>query len=201
LFAPRQEPAHHAPPVKDKIIPMSIFATLLLSVFISSFYDTTAVLTPSTGSIKVRLYEIRSSYYRLELSGTDSTGSLQNRHIEIPFPVYHFEMADMDNDGSDDILIGVIKSTKFDPEVRKRLFAYKIDRGYIRPLWLGSKVGQTLDNFKAIKRKRKTFIRTIERGGSNTYFVGEYEWEGFGLTWNKYLGERVSYEKALFLFK
>lgn len=180
---------------------MSVLAALFLSVITSSFLDTTAFDSSSTGSDKVRLYEIRSNHYRLELSGTDSTGSLQKRHIEIPYPIYHFEVADMDNDGSDDILIGVIKSTKFDPEVRKRLFAYKIDRGYIRPLWLGSKVGQTLDNFKAIKRERKTFIRTIERDGNNTYFVGEYEWEGFGLTWNKYLGERVSYEKALFLFK
>jgi hypothetical protein len=180
---------------------MSVFAAFFLSVITSSFFDTTAVVSPSTGSVKVRLYEIRNNYYKLELSGTDSTGSLQNTHIVIPFPVYHFEVADADNDGSDDILIGVIKPTKFDPEVRKRLFAYKIDRGYIRPLWLGSKVGQPLYDFKAIKRGRKTFIRTIERDRNDAYFVGEYGWEGFGLAWDKYLGERVSYEKALFLFK
>jgi hypothetical protein len=134
------------------------------------------------------------------LTSKDSTGKLSNRSVLIPYPVYHFEIADIDNNGEVDILVGVLKSTRFDPVKRKRLFAYRIDQGYIRPLWLGSRVGQPLDCFRAVKQDAKTIIRTIERDKESRCYVGEYVWEGFGLTWIRYLGQRIPYEKALLLF-
>jgi hypothetical protein len=73
--------------------------------------------------------------------------------------------------------------------------------GYIRPLWLSSKVGKPLEDFKAIHGNHGTIIRTIEKDAQNYYYVGEYKWDEFGLSWIRYLGERISYENAVKLFK
>lgn len=176
------------------------FISVLFLSSIAIFADTSKLTYHVGDSSIVRLVEISSNHYKLELTTNDSSGNLQKKSVVLPFPVYHFEIADMDNNGVNDILVGAIKSTRFDPVIRKRLFAYRIDQGYIRPLWLGTKVGRPLDNFKAVKQGEKTIIRTIEQDQNKKYYIGEYEWKGFGLSWIRYLGERITNEKALQIF-
>jgi hypothetical protein len=176
------------------------FISALFLFSIATFTDTSTLICRDGDSSIVRLVEISSNNYKLELTTKDISGVLQKKSIDLPYTVYHFEIADIDNNGVNDILVGVIKSTKFDPIVRKRLFAYKIDQGYIRPLWLGSRVGRPLEDFKALKQGDKTIIRTIEQGKDKNYYVGEYEWKGFGLSWIQYLGERITNEKASRIF-
>lgn len=66
-----------------------------------------------------------------------------------------------------EIIVGVIKPTRFDPKPDKRLFIYRIaDEAYIRPLWLGSRVAQPLEDFRIIREETPTRIRTLGNGNS-----------------------------------
>jgi hypothetical protein len=119
---------------------------------------------------------------------------------KLDYPVFHFECADINEDGTTDILVGVIKKTRFDSICRKRIFIFKLFEGYVRPLWLGSRVSQPLEDFKVIHSKPQNLIRTIEREENGKYLVAEYKWKGFGLTFVKYTIRHVDLQKAIFLF-
>ena len=110
---------------------------------------------------------------------------------------YQFDTADVNGDGRTDIMIGLIKSTEFDPQEKKRLFILRIDEGQLRPLWLGSKVCQQLVDFKALSNG---VIRTLEQTKEGNYAIGIYEWQGFGLTLIKYIGDEKSYNEAITVF-
>ena len=71
---------------------------------------------------------------------------------KLPYPVYQFDYGDVTGDGMPEIIVWVIKPTRFDPKPDKRLFIYRIaDEAYIRPLWLGSRVAQPLEDFRVIR--------------------------------------------------
>ena len=67
----------------------------------------------------------------------------------LPYPVYRFQTGDINGDGRTDVLVGVIKSTRYDPQVARRLFIFMVykDR-YIRPLWMGSRLSHPLVDFR-----------------------------------------------------
>jgi hypothetical protein len=177
---------------------LSLIIFINSSVF--SFADSTAAFKYGSNQYLIHLEKINYSDNKLELTTIDSAGKKATNAIRVSFPVYHFEIADIDNNGMKDILLGVVKRTHFDPVIRKRLFAYRIDQGYIRPLWLSSKVGKLLEDFKTINENNRVIIRTIEKDDQKNYYVGEYRWDEFGLSWIRYLGERISYDKAFKLF-
>lgn len=112
----------------------------------------------------------------------------------LEYEVFKVDTGDVNNDNSTDILVGVVKSTRFDSISRKRLFIFKLFEGYIRPLWLGSRVSQPLVDFKFYKAKTEGIIRTIEREKDQYYLVAEYHWIGFGLGFIHYLAR----EKTLY---
>src|SRR5687767_8502918 len=66
------------------------------------------------------------------------------------YQAYHLDTGDINKDGRTDILLGLIKPTKFDPELNKRLFILRVDEGTIRPLWLGSKTCNNLQEFRTL---------------------------------------------------
>jgi hypothetical protein len=112
------------------------------------------------------------------------------------YEVFRIDTGDVNNDNSTDILVGVIKSTRFDPVSRKRLFIFKLFEGYIRPLWLGSRVSQPLIDFKFVKCKSEGVVRTIESEKDQSYLVAEYHWIGFGLRFMHYLGREKTIHQA-----
>jgi hypothetical protein len=112
------------------------------------------------------------------------------------YEVFRIDTGDVNNDNSTDILVGVIKSTRFDPVSRKRLFIFKLFEGYIRPLWLGSKVSQPLIDFKFIKCNSEGVVRTIESEKDQSYLVAEYRWRGFGLGFMHYLAREITIHQA-----
>ena len=114
----------------------------------------------------------------------------------LPYPVYRFFIADFNNDGLQDIGVGVIKSTRFDPVVRKRPFFLQFLDGAVRPLWLGTKLGHPLENFKAIKRKGKTYLRSLEIEKDGTYLIAEYIWHGFGFKFVEYKYRHLNKKQA-----
>lgn len=115
----------------------------------------------------------------------------------LPYPVYRFETGDVDGDGSDDALVGVVKATRFHPERGRRLFIFKQVHGKARPLWLGSKLGGTLDDFRFVDGG----VRSLETTTDSLYVVAFYRWHKFGLRFEHFLlrgGDRAT---ALRLFE
>ena len=101
-----------------------------------------------------------------------------------------------------EIIVGVIKPTRFDPKPDKRLFIYRIaDEAYIRPLWLGSRVAQPLENFKVIREHTPVLIRTMERERSGKFLIAEYAWGGFGLDFKEYLKRETEEKEAKRILK
>ena len=78
---------------------------------------------------------------------TDSTSD----RWQLPYPVYQFQVGDVDGNGVEDAVVGVIKKTRFHRELGRRLFIFKNYRGHIRPLWMGSKLGGELVDFRVVK--------------------------------------------------
>ena len=110
---------------------------------------------------------------------------------------YQLDTADVNRDGRTDIIVGLIKTTHFDPDEKKRLFILQIDEGQLRPLWLGSKVCQQLIDFRAMSNGK---VRTLEKTKRGNYAIGLYEWQGFGLTLIEYSSNEKPYNEALSIF-
>jgi hypothetical protein len=109
----------------------------------------------------------------------------------LPYPVYQFQTGDVDGDGNEDAMVGVIKSTRFYPEKGRRLFIFKQVNGKARPLWLGSKLGGNLQDFRFINGH----IRSLEKA-ERLYVVADYKWGGFGMTFDHYIIKGVDQETA-----
>jgi hypothetical protein len=112
------------------------------------------------------------------------------------YPVYRFDVCDIDADGVIDVCLGVTKRTRFDSRIRNRLFLYTFRGGFIHPLWLGSRVGQGLVDFRIVEHDRRPGVRTFECHKDSTWAVGLYRWRYFGLEWISYLRNGVSYDEA-----
>jgi hypothetical protein len=114
----------------------------------------------------------------------------------LPYPVYQFQTGDVDGDGSEDAMVGVIKGTRFYPEKGRRLFIFKQVNGKARPLWLGSKLGGILQDFRFTDGK----IRALESTTDSLYVVSEYRWGGFGMTFDHYIIKGTDHKTALNYF-
>ena len=114
----------------------------------------------------------------------------------ITYPVYQFQTGDVDGDGSEDAMVGVIKSTRFYPEKARRLFIFKQVNGKARPMWLGSKLGGILEDFRFIDGK----IRALESTTDSLYAVSDYQWSGFGMKFDHFIIKGVDKQTALKTF-
>ena len=138
-------------------------------------------------SAAVDLSLIRAQSFSLETKNdtlhalvlkTDSTVS----RWKLPYPVYRFCTGDVDGDGQTDALVGVEKATRYYP-MGRRLFIFKNYKGHVRPLWMGSKLGGILQDFRFANGQ----VRSLETSTDGYYAVAEYEWCGFGLRFVRFL--------------
>ncbi|WP_299257156.1 hypothetical protein [uncultured Aquimarina sp.] len=120
---------------------------------------------------------------------------------KLPYPVYQFQIGDVNANGKKDILVGVIKTTRFDSVKGKRLFIFKNYKGYVRPLWLGSRLGKPLIDFNFVKRKDGNFIRSIEKEKSGKVLIAEYKWRRFGLEFKRYIHREIDSVVAMRIVK
>ena len=119
----------------------------------------------------------------------------------IPYPVYQFQTGDVDGNGSMDAMVGVVKYTRFYPEKARRLFIFKQISGReketkARPLWMGSKLGGILEDF----RFKDGRIRALESTNDSLYVVSDYVWGGFGMKFERYLIKGTDKETAIKIF-
>ncbi|MDR0330426.1 MAG: hypothetical protein LBH93_01790 [Chitinispirillales bacterium] len=120
----------------------------------------------------------------------------------LPYPVYRFDVGDVTGNGVPDIAVGVVKATTFDTNTAKRPFLFKItDEGDIRPLWLGSRVSQPLEDFALTKNETPAKVLTIERERSGKFLVAVYRYHGFGLEHNGYVKREISKKEAYNLLR
>ncbi len=123
---------------------------------------------------------------------TDSTNCIE--HVrgdsvvdtwKLDYPVYRFTCGDVTGDSIPEVLVGTIKATRYRPEKDKRLFIFHLYKGrFIRPLWLGSRVGCPLIDFKVETDTVPNLVHTWERKDGDTIEV-LYQLKGFGLKFLK----------------
>lgn len=111
----------------------------------------------------------------------------------LPYPVYRLVTGDINGDGKDEAIVGVIKPTRFYPQPARRLFIFKQINGKIRPMWMGSRMGGILCDFRFVE----PYVRTLQATTDNKYVVADYVWDDFGLAFVRFLTEAVSHEEAL----
>ena len=121
---------------------------------------------------------------------------------KIPYPVYQFHVGDIDNNGIDEALVGVIKQTRFFP-LGRRIFIFKVFRNKVRPLWMGSRIGDPLLDFRIVEVEGRHLLRCL--GQSETtqplYTVADFCTKKFGVQFVRYRAKEVSYDQALQAFK
>lgn len=141
------------------------------------------LLTATTGAAQT--FDLRR--------GNDSLYWLNDWRL--PYPVYQFQTGDVDGDGQEEAMVGVIKKTRFHRENGHRLFIFKAVKGKMkaRPLWLGSKLGGTLQDF----RYRDGRIRALETTEDSLWVVTDYRWSGFGMAFERFVVKGVDKETAV----
>ena len=99
---------------------------------------------------------------------------------ELRFPVYRFDYGDLSGDGQNEIVVGVTKKTRYWDE-GNRLFIYKLYNGrLIRPLWLGSRLGGDILDFRIDRTITPAQIITTE-DFKDSIVTAVYGLGGFGL--------------------
>ena len=157
-------------------------------------------MSQETGA-KSQAFELRKendSLYWLGVKGGSKSDEWRLAH-----PVYQFQTGDVDGDGSEDAMVGVIKKTRYYP-MGRRLFIFKqIDgstRKLVRPMWLGSKLGGILEDFRFVAPAEGDSIgriRALESTTDSLYVVSDYKWSGFGMKFERFIIKGVDKETAL----
>ena len=105
----------------------------------------------------------------------------------LPYPVYQFQTGDVDGDGRADA------STA----------AHSKGQVKARPLWLGSKLGGILEDFRYVAPAESDSmgrIRALESTTDSLYVVTDYRWESFGMKFDHYLIKGVDKQTAIKTF-
>ena len=130
----------------------------------------------------LRLTTVTDSTYRIEHLRGDSVVDAW----ALNYPVYRFTCGDMTGDSIPEVLVGTIKATRYRPEKDKRLFIFHLYKGrFIRPLWLGSRVGCPLIDFKVETDTVPNLVHTWERKANGDTIELLYRLKGFGLKYKR----------------
>lgn len=144
------------------------------------------------GTVSFRWVD-KNDWYTVDLY--DSVSRRSDRII-IPYEIYDIQTGDINGDGHTDICVGLIKPTPFDPVMRKRLFIFQINEHYLKPLWLGSRLAYSFEQFKVNETAAGCMVRTLEKGKAGKWSVSEYRWQNFGLAFVRRIADSVTSAEA-----
>lgn len=182
--------------------------TVWLLMLIVSICQAQGLKTQTPQTFELR--QENDSLYWLGMKGGSKSDAWR-----LPYPVYQFQTGDVDGDGSEDAMVGVVKGTRFYPEKARRLFIFKQIDGHTaageackkaRPLWLGSKLGGILEDFRFVEPAdtadgdRRGIIRALESTTDSLYVVSDYVWSGFGMKFDHYIIKGVDKPTAIKTF-
>lgn len=140
--------------------------------------------TYEDGAWRIRLVQQTDTLFTLWL---DVDGTRADS-FSLPWPVYRFDCGDLTGDGMPEVCVGVVKPTRYHRHPDRRLFVFHLFEGrYIRPLWMGSRVGSHLVDFHVCRDSAPAVVHTIERLPDSACLRREYFWRGFGLQFRKNL--------------
>ena len=165
------------------------YLIFLCAIFQGCLYDSQPQDCYEDEIRKVCLMPHNEFFRLINIHAKDTT------HWDLNYPVYKFLYEDISNDGKKNILVGVIKPTRFDSVVRKRLFIFKFYEEEIRPLWLGSRLGMPLEDFFVEEIDGENYIQTIEREKDGSLAIALYKWESFGFTFIEYRERNITNNK------
>lgn len=161
---------------------LTIFlCSLSLSALATPRFDDFSYLRSDGRTATIHLSERSDSLFVIEYR-------VENRCLSewvIKHPVFRFCCGDVTGDGVPEIGIGVVKSTRYSPQVGRRLFIFKLfNEELIRPLWLSSRVAHRLLDF-AIESDGSVTSSEVKADGSAVKV--RYEYRGFGLKFVEYI--------------
>lgn len=151
-----------------------------------------AIVLKSSYAQTFELRQVNDSLHHLVLT----TGEEQDVWV-LRYPVYRFCVADVNGDGVEEALVGVVKSTRFFKDKGRRLFIFKNYKGLVRPLWMGSRIGGSLLDFKVVDG----VIRCISKMGTDRICVAEFRMARFGLEFVRFLEDGTDEKKAWEVFR
>jgi hypothetical protein len=98
---------------------------------------------------------------------------------------WKLETADVDGDGMPEVIVGVWKTSPFDPVMANRLFVYSPADGELQPKWLGSRLSRRFDDFVFcdINSDGWDELIALEVNDEGAHRVAVYRWSGFGFDW------------------
>jgi hypothetical protein len=153
--------------------------------------------------------DLHAQHYRLErrtdslsvllLETCDATGRVvRTDRWRLPYPVYQWCEGDVDGDGLAEAFVGVVKRTRFSTEMDRRLFVFHNVKGHIRPLWMGTRLGGRLVDFRFVGGR----LRSLERSADGQRFaVAEYGWSRFGPAFERYLTLNSKKDESMQIFE
>lgn len=68
----------------------------------------------------------------------------------------------------------------------------------VRPLWLGSKLGAVLQDFRYVGNGT---VRSLEKSADSIYSVAEWRWKDFGLRFERFLIHQTDLNTATKYFE
>ena len=142
------------------------------------------------------LEKVNDTLYNVVLETDSSRDVWELRH-----PVYRFCTGDIDGDSVVDAIVGVEKTTRFDPVVRRRVFMFRNVGGKIRPLWLGSRLGHAVVDFNVLKVNGETRLRSVEEEADGKFLVAEYCWGSFGVKFIRYICRDFEFDESMEFLK
>lgn len=162
------------------------------------FYTHTLIFVNLIGQYSSHIEKIDTCHYRIIVKPLNDTVEISRRIVG---SVFKYRQADLDQDGTDDIILGVYKSTVLDSIKRNRINIYTLAENRIVPKWLGSFLPNPLYDFEIISINNQFYIVTTEYEENNLFLVTEYEWHSFGLKFIRYLKRNIDLNEALTLMK
>lgn len=174
-------------------ITLIILLCVILSSCSSPFSKTENITdTFFSGTVTIEKNQ-KLQRYALSINNEKTGGK---DRIFTPYEVFTMHTGDVNGDGRTDICLGIIKPTPFDSVLKKRLFIFQIDKDFIRPLWLSSRLVRPLEDFKVIARDTVKNIMAIEKENGSQFTVNEYSWGSFGMHPVKRHGKSLSLAEA-----